>query len=106
MTDQLDLFGNQIEVKTPYEVCIKTLKRAYTDVSESTIKLGIKFAGFPMYEDEKFRDTFFWRVNHYIKNLHDIWGENWENQYAHRKQVFKKQIKLLFKEDVNMTLWI
>jgi hypothetical protein len=107
---QLDFFSKEIEPKTSYDVCLKTLQEAYPNKDNETIKLGIRFAGMPMYEDKKFRDTFFWRVNHYITNLHDKWGADWSGQpkYKGHAIAFKSKLveglklKFVNKEDFNM----
>lgn len=107
---QLDFFNVAPEPKTLMEVCLKELKAAYFNKDEETIKLAIRFAGFMFYEDEKLKYVFYGRVSHYIKHLHDKWGKNWENKYAHHRKIEfhnkNEPFRLIFKEDLNLTLWI
>ena len=49
--------------------CLDSLRTLYPKVELQTLEEAMVFAGFPMWRDIEFRDAFFSRVRHYIKNL-------------------------------------
>lgn len=71
---QFSLFketASEEKLKSKKGECLESLKLLYPKTEVTILEKAIVFAGFPMYRDIKFRDAFYSRAKHYIKNLHN-----------------------------------